>query len=89
MGSLDSIEKFEIEFDKWTEIQIKLKIPIHDLTSFYLGEQKVMLLGGNNDNGPSVSVEIKDLSSETHQMQLKYGGKCYYTPMLDEKGTLH
>ena len=48
-----------------------------------------MLLGGNNENGVSKSVEIKDLSSETNNLQLKHGGKCYFSPMLDEKGALH
>lgn len=75
VGSMDSIEKYEIEFDKWSEIQIKLKFPIHDLTSIYLGEGKVMLLGGNNDDGTSKDVDIKDLSGETHKLSLKHGGK--------------
>jgi N-acetylneuraminic acid mutarotase len=75
MGSLNSIEKYEIEFDKWTEINIKLKTALHDLTSVYLGEGKVMILGGNNENGISKEIEIKDLSAETNKLNLKIGGK--------------
>jgi hypothetical protein len=89
MGSLNSIEKYEIEFDKWTEINIKLKTALHDLTSVYLGEGKVMILGGNNENGISKEIEIKDLSTETNKLNLKIGGKCYYSPMLDDQGKLH
>ena len=37
IGSLDSIEKYEIEYDKWILIDIKLKYPLHDLASIYLG----------------------------------------------------
>lgn len=62
LGSLDSIEKYELEFDKWDVISVKLRAPLHDLTSVYLGGSKVMILGGNNESGISKGVEIKDLS---------------------------
>jgi len=75
MGSLDTIEKYEIEFDKWRIISVKLTVPIHDLASFYLGKSRVLLLGGNNDDGPSSTVEVKDLSAETSKLKLKNGGK--------------
>jgi hypothetical protein len=75
LGSLDSIEKYDIEFDKWTEINIKLKTALHDLTSVYLGEGRVMILGGNNEDGVSKEVEIKDLSAESYKLNLKNGGK--------------
>lgn len=89
VGSLDSIEKYEIEFDKWTLLSVKMKSPLHDLTTVHLGGNKVMILGGNNEEGISKTIEIKDLSSEANKVTLKYGGKCYFSPMIDENGTLH
>ena len=89
VGSLDSIEKYEIEFDKWTLLSVKMKSPLHDLTTVHLGGNKVMILGGNNEDGISKTIEIKDLSSEANKVTLKYGGKCYFSPMIDENGTLH
>lgn len=74
-GNLSSIEKYEIDFDKWTVITPKLRQPLHDLSSVYLGSSKIMIFGGNNENGISKSVEIKDLSDETTKVSLKYGGK--------------
>ena len=56
-------------------ISITLKTPLHDLASVHLGEGKVLILGGNNENGVSTEVEIKDLSSETTNLNLKFGGK--------------
>ena len=75
LGSLDSIEKYDVEFDKWTVIPVSLKTPLHDLATVYLGDGKVMILGGNNENGVSTDVEIKDLSGELTKMKLKFGGK--------------
>ncbi|CAI2382834.1 unnamed protein product [Moneuplotes crassus] len=89
IGSLDSIEKYEVEFDKWTVIQMTLRTGLHDLASVYLGKGKVLILGGNNENGVSTECEIKDLSSEANKLNLKFGGKCYYNPMIDTKGDLH
>lgn len=88
-GSLSSIEKYEIDFDKWSLISTKLKQPLHDLATTYLGGNKIMILGGNNESGISKAIEIKDLSDESNKIQLKYGGKWYFNPMIDEKGTLH
>ena len=88
-GSMNSIEKYEIEYDKWTLLAIRMKYPLHDLTSVYLGGYKVMILGGNNEDGISKAIEIKDLSSEANKLSLKFGGKWYFNPMIDENGTLH
>lgn len=52
-----------------------MKHPLHDLTTVYLGGNKVMILGGNNEDGISKAIEIKDLSSEANRVNLKYGGK--------------
>jgi hypothetical protein len=89
MGSLDSIEKYEIEFDKWKVISVKISNPLHDLTWFYLGSGKVMLLGGNNEDKPSQGVEVVDLGNEIENIQLEIGGKWYFDPMIDQNGVLH
>lgn len=45
-GSLDSIEKYTIELDKWQICRIRLKEPIHDTISFNLGGNRVLIFGG-------------------------------------------
>jgi hypothetical protein len=36
-GSLDSIERFAVDFDKWTLLSLRLREPIHDTLAFNIG----------------------------------------------------
>ena len=50
VGSLDSIEKYTIELDKWQLCRIYLKEPVHDTVSFNLGGNRVLIFGGYNNS---------------------------------------
>ena len=52
-GSLNSIERYSILYDKWDIMDMKLVLPLHDLSAQYLGSGRVMILGGSTDEGPS------------------------------------
>jgi hypothetical protein len=52
-GSLTKIEKYEIDFDKWTMIDICLKTAIHDLTALCIGRERVMIFGGHTNTEPN------------------------------------
>jgi N-acetylneuraminic acid mutarotase len=45
-GSLDTIERYAVEFDKWSMPKIRLKSPIHDSIAFNLGGSRVLIFGG-------------------------------------------
>jgi hypothetical protein len=45
-GSLDSIERYAVEFDRWSKIKLRLKEPIHDSVAFNIGGSRVLLFGG-------------------------------------------
>ena len=50
VGSLDTIEKYTIELDKWQICRLRLKDPIHDTISFNLGGNRVLIFGGNSNS---------------------------------------
>jgi hypothetical protein len=50
IGSLDSIEKYVIETDKWTIARVRLKEPIHDSIAFNIGGSRVLIFGGSSNN---------------------------------------
>ena len=45
-GSMDSIERYSVEFDKWNIIQLKLRDPVHDTITFPVGGRRVIIFGG-------------------------------------------
>ncbi len=45
-GSLNKIEKYEVDFDKWTTTDVNLKMPIHDMSIINLGKERVLIFGG-------------------------------------------
>ena len=45
-GSLDTIERYAVEFDKWSIPRIRLKEPLHDSIAFSVGGARVLILGG-------------------------------------------
>lgn len=45
-GSLDTIERYAVEFDKWSLLKMRLKEPIHDSIAFNLGGARVLIFGG-------------------------------------------
>jgi N-acetylneuraminic acid mutarotase len=49
LGSLNKVEKYEIDFDKWTVVDIELKKAIHDLTAFPVSRERVLIFGGHTD----------------------------------------
>ena len=50
-GSLDSIERYNLEFDKWTIVNLKLKEPVHDIVAFPVGGKRVIIFGGSLADG--------------------------------------
>jgi N-acetylneuraminic acid mutarotase len=47
-GSMDSIERYAIEFDKWSMPRVRLREPLHDTLCFNAGGARVLIFGGMN-----------------------------------------
>ena len=89
-GSLSKIEKYEIDFDKWTIIDVHLRTAIHDLAAINIGKERVLVFGGHTNTDPSKEVQMIDLSFECYKsktgknkFQLEEGGKSYFNPLFD------
>ena len=92
-GSLLSIEKYAIDYDKWQVIDVQLKRAIHDMQVMQSTKDRVLIFGGHTDtDGPNKDVELLDLSTDCYVS--KYGkvlalpvasdgGKTYFPPMYD------
>jgi len=63
-GSLDTIERYAIEFDKWSMPRLRLKEPVHDSMAFNLGGARVLILGGTHNNKPNQRFDVYDLTCE-------------------------
>ena len=55
-GSLTKIEKYEIDFDKWSIIDITLKTAIHDLSAVCVGKERVLIFGGHTNTEPNKEI---------------------------------
>jgi len=47
-GTLDTIERYMVEYDRWDVIPLKLRHPLHDSICFNLGGARVLLFGGQS-----------------------------------------
>jgi N-acetylneuraminic acid mutarotase len=65
VGSLNSIEKYTIALDKWQMCQVYLREPVHDISSFNLGGNRVLIFGGMSNSKNNTSFHIYDLTCET------------------------
>lgn len=63
-GSMDTIERYAVEFDKWSMPRIRLKEPLHDTLTFNVGGSRVAIFGGMSKNKPNMRVDVYDLTSE-------------------------
>lgn len=91
-GSLDSIERYSVEFDKWSMPRLKLREPIHDAVAFNIGASRVIIFGGMIKKKPNLRVDIYDLTSECMAPEdtMMATGKMYLPPVYDPRsGTLH
>ena len=61
---MDTIERYAIEFDKWTMIQLRLKEPVHDTIAFNVGGGRALIFGGSADGNPNTRFNIYDLTCE-------------------------
>jgi hypothetical protein len=89
-GSLNTIERYAIEFDKWSHLKIKLKEPIHDTLAFNLGGGRVMIFGGIKNNTSNTKFEIYDLTCEmlgTEDTFMEMG-KLYIPPVYDPSSSI-
>ena len=87
-GSMESIERYSVEFYKWTTIQLKLREPVHDTIAFPVGGRRVLVFGGSlGDGNPNTYWQIYDLTSEClieDSDRVKFeGGKIYLPPVYD------
>jgi N-acetylneuraminic acid mutarotase len=64
VGSLDSIEKYTIETDKWTITRVRLREPVHDSVAFPLGGQRVLIFGGSVNNTTNAHFDVYDLTCD-------------------------
>ena len=91
-GSLDTIERYAVEFDKWSMLKIRLKEPIHDSVAFNLGGARVLIFGGQVNQKLNNRLNIYDLTCEClgrdeTTMQI---GKIFLPPVFDPvQGQLH
>ena len=86
-GSLDTIERYAIEFDKWSLPRVRLKEPIHDSAAFNIGGARVLILGGHNNTKPNDRFDIYDLTTECcgpEENKIE-NGKMFVPPAYDEK----
>lgn len=63
-NSLDSVERYSIEYDCWERMRIRLKSPLQDSLAFNLGGYRVLILGGSNNNVANLRMDVYDLSAE-------------------------
>ena len=64
-GLLDSIERYSVEYDRWTEVQLRLREPVSDSIVFDLGGARILIFGGILDEErPNKKLDIYDLTSE-------------------------
>lgn len=64
-GSTDTIERYNMEFDKWIIINLKLNSPVHDSIALPVGGFKVLIFGGSlPDSQPNNFWQIYDMTSE-------------------------
>lgn len=89
-GSLNKIEKYEIDFDKWSILTLTMKLAIHDLTAMNIGRERVLIFGGHTNTEPQKDIQMIDLSFECfksksgiNNLALKEGGKTYFPPFYD------
>ena len=64
IGSVDSIEKYSIDLNKWSICRIRLRQAVHDSLSFYLGGNRVLIFGGQLEKQLNQSYDIYDLTIE-------------------------
>ena len=96
-GSLKAIQKYEIDFDKWSIIELQLKYPVHDMTVLQVTKDSVILFGGQSDGagGPNKEIQVVDLGMECFRAKhgstyfslpdSSQGGKSYFPPYYDSK----
>lgn len=95
MRSLSQIEKYEVDFDKWTVIDVQLKKPLHDMQVLQVAKERVMIFGGHTDGGigPNREIQLVDLTIECFKAKFgnnvltlpdnSQGGKTYFPPSYD------
>jgi hypothetical protein len=85
VGSLDTIERYNIEFDKWYIARIRLKEPVHDTVSYYLGGCRIMIFGGSINGQNNTAYDIYDLTCELlgKNETTVEAPKVYLPPVLD------
>ncbi|CDW87855.1 kelch motif family protein [Stylonychia lemnae] len=96
-GSLDSIERYDLEFDQWLLLELRLPMPMHDFQAIILqgnsdqDEYKLLLFGGQTNNEQYISkAQLLDISLEINrnpqQNIIKKLGKIYYpTSTIDQR----
>lgn len=91
-GSLDTIERYAVEYDKWSMPRIRLKEPIHDSIAFNIGGARVLIFGGTVTDKPNTRFDVYDLTTEClgpDETQMNVG-KIYLPPVYDPvQGMLH
>jgi len=85
VGSLDCIERYAIEFDKWTLLQVRLREPVHDTLAFNLGGGRVLIFGGSANGVQNQRYEVVELSGECKpEEEVGFeSAKIYLPPVFD------
>jgi len=92
VGSLDSIEKYTIETDKWTIARVRLREPVHDTVAFPLGGSRVLIFGGSVNQQANSTFDVYDMTCDIlgpHETKFS-ASKIFLPPVLDfASGQLH
>lgn len=65
---LDSIEKYEIQTNKWEVQKLRLSHPLSNTSATQISEDEILILGGGTDNGfslDSIAVNIKKMEIDS------------------------
>ena len=64
VGSVDRIERYEIDNDKWVMLNIRLLEPALDISCYHLTNGKILIIGGHTASGMRTNLEVIDLNNE-------------------------
>ena len=103
MGTLNSIERFDVKEQKITLLDIKMTIPLRRFASCKISSQKILLLGGisrlSKDSDAVFCFDVERLEEDKKSSKCIYSmenldkidkaGVIDYPVIIDSVGSLH
>ena len=60
-GTLDTVDQYFINYDKWITITLRLKHKVQDFTLFPLADYRILVIGGKHEQEDTKAFDIIDL----------------------------